>query len=158
MWRFRGHGSSFRIGCCIGTADCSGGFTEFFYFLVKMRVAGSDLGSERLVSAEFEELRNVNSSRRVEEQSEDLDNVTGVVLEQGASNITKILGRGSPFSVGVEKHFKAFEGFGFFFGLSVATPRGCFLTAMKQPVEGGRAAERCVIDEGWIYLRQKGAE
>jgi hypothetical protein len=87
-----------------------------------MRVPNTDLGGERLVPAEFEKLGNVNGSGCVEQEAGDLNNIAGVIFEQRAPNVSQFLGSRAPLSAGVEQHLDAFEGFGFFFSLSVVAP------------------------------------
>jgi hypothetical protein len=86
--------------------------------------------------AEFEELGNIHGSGGVEEEADYLHDVAGVVFEQGAANVAEFLNCGLPPGAGVEKHFDAFEGFGFFFGLGVAAPWRPVLSAVKQALEG----------------------
>ena len=123
MWRFHDGRNSFRFGFCSGSTDVSSGFSEFFKFLVQVRVGDSDLRGERLISAEFEELGNVNDPGRIEEEADHLHDVAGVVFEQGAPHVAKFLGLRAQFCASVQEHFDALEGLGFFFRFSVAAPR-----------------------------------
>ena len=130
MWRFHDSQNSFRFGFCIGSTDTSGGFAEFFYFLVQVCIGDSDLRGERLIAAEFQELRNIDCSWRVKEQPHHLDNITGIMLKQCAANVAQILSGWSPLGAGIHEHFDAFESVGFFFRLGVAAPGRLVLAAM----------------------------
>lgn len=152
MLRFHDGRSSFRFGFCIGSAEVSSGFAEFFQFLVQVCVGDSDLRGERLISAEFEELGNLNGSGRIEEEADYLHDVAGVVFEKGAPNAAEFLGLRAPFGASVQEHFDALEGLRFFFRFSVAAPRRPVLRPAEQAVKRGGAAKECVIDHGRICL------
>ena len=148
MWRCRDRRSGIRFGCGIRGAEGSCRLAEFFQFLVQVRVSDRDLGSDGLVSAEFEEGWDVDGTGRVEEEADDLDEVAGVVFEEGAADGAQLVGSGAPVGAGIQNHFDAFEGIGFIFGLGIGVPRGCVLAAAKQALEGGGAAEFGVDDDG----------
>ena len=115
-------------------------------------VGDGNLRGKRLRPAEFEELGTVNGSGRVEEEADYLHDVTGVVFEERAPNVTEFLDGWAPFGASVQEHFDALEGLSFLVRLSVGAPRRPVSRPAKQAVKRGGAAEGCVINYGRICL------